>query len=494
MSTILAHHPTESARHDDLPKDVEAEAALLGAILLDSNQFDAASNITPTDFYHLPHTAIFTAMLRLRREGTPLDIVTLRGELDRGGKLDECGGVDALVALGASVPDPTNAPYYRQKVKRAAIQRQIIDASARLNHAIRMGANPDAASSDLKAALEAMQAEKADDLIPVDATTLVENFPELRPIIIEGTLRETETCNVIASSKVGKTYLALDLALSVATGRRWLGKQVKQGAVLYIDCELHPDTLAKRIHAVALARGIYGGEFSETMDVLSLRGRLRNLFELRSFFAGITKGKYAVIILDALYRLIPAGIDENSNADMTRIYNTIDNYGEKTGAAFIVVHHASKGNQSQKSVTDTGAGAGAISRAADSHLILRPHEEDDAVVIESVARSFPPSPATCLRWTYPTWSVDDSLDPERLNTESRRKPKTTPPPAWTPERFAREFITAAPSEIKLILAKARQAGLKKSEAEGLLKLAEGEGRAVFLPRIKATDPQLVKAK
>jgi len=491
VSAALAHHPTESARPDDLPKDVEAEAALLGAILLDPNQFDAASNIAPLDFYHLPYAAIFAAMLSLRREGTPLDIVTLRGELDRGGKLDECGGVDALVALGASVPDPTNAPYYGQKVKRAAIQRRTIDASARLNHAIRMGANPDTASADLKSALEAMQAEKADDLIPVEAVKMVDDFPELRPIIIEGTLRETETCNIIASSKVGKTYLALDLALSVATGRRWLGKQVKQGAVLYIDCELHPDTLAKRIHAVALARGIYGGEFSATLDVLSLRGRLKDLFELRSFFAGITKGKYAVIILDALYRLTPAGIDENSNADMTRVYNAIDNYGEKTGAAFVVIHHASKGNQSGKSITDTGAGAGAISRAADSHLILRPHDEDDAVVLESVARSFPPSPATCLRWTYPTWSVDDSLDPEQLKTESRRKPKAEPAPGWTAARFAAEFVPTTAIEAKAVAAKARGKDIPKSYAEGLLRLAESEGLVKFLPRNKSTDPQMV---
>ena len=41
----------------------------------------------------------------------------------------------------------------------------------------------------------------------------------------------------------------------------------------------------------------------------------------------------------------------------------------QTGAAFVLVHHSTKGSQAEKSVTDTGSGAGAMSRAVDSHIV-----------------------------------------------------------------------------------------------------------------------------
>ena len=60
----------------------------------------------------------------------------------------------------------------------------------------------------------------------------------------------------------------------------------------------------------------------------------------------------------AFYRFLPAGTDENANADMASLYNHIDRYAADLGCAFVLIHHSSKGNQSGKSVTDVGAGAG----------------------------------------------------------------------------------------------------------------------------------------
>jgi RecA-family ATPase len=67
-------------------------------------------------------------------------------------------------------------------------------------------------------------------------------------------------------------------------------------------------------------------------------------------------------------------VSENDNASMAAVYNAIDRYADRLGCCFVAIHHASKGSQAEKSVTDVGAGAGSMSRAADTHLILRPHE------------------------------------------------------------------------------------------------------------------------
>ncbi len=99
---------------------------------------------------------------------------------------------------------------------------------------------------------------------------------------------------------------------------------------------------------------------------------------------------------------------------MARMYNTVDGIAEATGAAAALVHHASKGNQSEKSVTDVGSGAGSISRAADTHLILRRHQEEGAYVLDLVMRSWPAAPPFCIRRRFPLWELAEDLDPAEL--------------------------------------------------------------------------------
>jgi hypothetical protein len=334
-----------------------------------------------------------------------------------------------------------------------------------------------------------------EQLSPIDAGALCREFPALRPVIIDGLLRETETANLISTSKSRKTWTMMALALCVATGRTWLGlHQVQQGNVLYIDAELHPNTFARRLHSIAQAMGILSDEFATSLKIINLRGRLRDIYGLAPVFAAIPNGMYRLVILDALYRLIPAGVDENSNSEMTPVYNAIDRYAELTGAAFAIVHHSSKGGQAEKSITDVGAGAGAQSRATDSHIILRDHEEDDVVVMEAAVRSFPPPPPVCLRWTFPVWTVAKDLDPADLRTSNRRKKRIDPeqPAAeqkieWNPKLFASTFITTEPKPQDTILARAKLS-MSGRKAADLLSLAVEDGFAHRWHPVNRKDP------
>lgn len=238
---------------------------------------------------------------------------------------------------------------------------------------------------------------------------LLVQFPRMRPAIVDGLFRQGETCNIIAAAKAGKSFLAIGLAYAIATGQDWLGYPTKQGRVLIVDNELHEETLSQRLRNVAESLEV-DTDFIE-IESISLRGQLLTLDAMHLLFDNIEPGKYDLIVFDALYRMLPKNTVENDNAAVTGLYNMIDGYAKQSGAAIVVIHHASKGNQSDKSVTDVGAGAGAISRAADSHLTIRPHDEDGLAVLEGVTRSFPsPSPKT-IRYEYPVWQVVDEIKP-----------------------------------------------------------------------------------
>ena len=175
-----------------------------------------------------------------------------------------------------------------------------------------------------------------------------------------------ETMNVIAPAKAGKSWLVNGLALSVASGRPWLDTYaVEQGNVLILDNELHHETSAHRIPRVAEAMGISLDDVGQHLFVHNLRGALKNILSLGPWFKTIESGRFSLIILDAFYRFMPIGTDENDNGALASIYNTLDAYADQLGASFCLVHHSSKGNQSGKSITDVGSGAGSQSRAAD---------------------------------------------------------------------------------------------------------------------------------
>ena len=308
---------------------------------------------------------------------------------------------------------------------------------------------------------------------------------------------------LLASPKTGKSWLVLDLAIAVATGRPWLGiKTTVPGEVLIIDNELHRETSADRIPRVAEARGVRLADIDEAIHVENLRGRLQNIHKLHSYFAALEPRRFKVIILDAFYRFMPEGCDENDNATMANIYNTIDSYADRLRCSFVLIHHSTKGSQSSKAVTDVGAGAGSQSRATDTHLVLRPHEEDGVVVLDAAVRSWPPIAPVCLSWNFPVWQPTPDLDPADLRTErSRKKRKDEAPeepaePAWDVDRFVEAFITDEPRTKAEIRSSAKeQAGLSVRRSDDLLATAEAQGlvyRWAFSrrrPLMFATQPQ-----
>ena len=213
--------------------------------------------------------------------------------------------------------------------------------------------------------------------------SMAKEYPSLREPLIDGICRLGEIVNIISKSKVGKSWMAYILALCIGTGRPWLGKfPCRRGRVLIIDNELHREVIAYRIPEVAQAMEIRKPDYDDALDVLSLRGRLRDINQIGELLCDSLHGVYGAIIIDAAYRMWPAGMSENDNAGMAGFYNTVDRYAQATGATIFLIHHATKGDQGGKDISDVGAGAGSQSRAADTHLVLRPHEAENAVVLD----------------------------------------------------------------------------------------------------------------
>ena len=252
---------------------------------------------------------------------------------------------------------------------------------------------------DLSALLgEQAKKEEPPSLQFLTARELLRQYRNMKEPLIDGLLRREEIMNIVAAPKTGKSWLVMQLTLALVTGGTWCGHECTASRVLLVDNELHRETLSCRLHRVASAMGISDDdEVLDRLTILSQRGAEKDIRLLKKYLQENSNLKFDVIIIDALYKALPKDVDENSNGQITDIYNLLDSYARTMGGAIVLVHHTSKGNQANKSITDVGSGAGAQSRSPDTHLTLRQHNIEGVVSVFCCVRSFPPVEPFCLR-------------------------------------------------------------------------------------------------
>jgi len=115
------------------PQNLEAEASVLGGILLENDAINSVLEmVIPEDFYRESHRKIFRAMINLSDRNEPVDIITLSDQLKDKGELEVVGGSAYLATLNASVPTAANVAYYARIVREKAILRHLISAATEI--------------------------------------------------------------------------------------------------------------------------------------------------------------------------------------------------------------------------------------------------------------------------------------------------------------------------------------------------------------------------
>ncbi|KQL41501.1 MULTISPECIES: replicative DNA helicase [Bacillaceae] len=219
------------------PQNIEAEQAVLGAILLDSEALISTSErLLPDDFYRAAHQKIFEAMLKIASRNEPLDVITLTSELANQGVLEEVGGVSYLNDLLASVPTASNVEYYAKSVEEKSTLRRLIRTATNIV--------TESYAPDTPVDVVLNEAEKS--ILKVAQRTNVSGFQSIKDVVFT-TFSKIETLFnqrgeitgvptgftdldrmtagfqpndliiVAARPSVGKTAFALNIAQNVAT-------------------------------------------------------------------------------------------------------------------------------------------------------------------------------------------------------------------------------------------------------------------------------------
>ena len=110
-----------------LPRNLEAEQALLGAILVNNKAFEKVSEfLRPEHFADSVHAKIFEVIAKLIQRGHVADVITLKNYFEQEGSLNEVGGHKYLVQLAECATPLTNAEYYAQFIYDKYLRRELI--------------------------------------------------------------------------------------------------------------------------------------------------------------------------------------------------------------------------------------------------------------------------------------------------------------------------------------------------------------------------------
>ena len=122
------------------PHDAEAEQAVLGSMLTDRDAVISAIEVLKEeDFYRTDNRLIYSAILNLYNRAEPIDIITVKAELESLGKFEQVGGMEYLATLPDKVPTTANATKYINIVEEKSTLRSLIKAA---NEIIDLGYDP----------------------------------------------------------------------------------------------------------------------------------------------------------------------------------------------------------------------------------------------------------------------------------------------------------------------------------------------------------------
>lgn len=162
--------------------------------------------------------------------------------------------------------------------------------------------------------------------------------------LIHGILEANTTGQMFGPSGVGKSFLKLDMGLSVATGSDWNGKSVKQGLVVNFVGEGHSGE-KRRVRAWSQHYGIYNLElFKLSRQTVDLCSDEKIVIDKIKEFERQTGHPCRMIVIDTLARHIDG--DENSSKDMMEFIKRVDRMRvEFPGSVAIIVHHTGNGEK-----------------------------------------------------------------------------------------------------------------------------------------------------
>jgi AAA domain/DnaB-like helicase N terminal domain len=360
----------------NLPASLDAERAVLGAVIIEGAGGFRKLSLRAGDFYVEHNRDVFTAAQRLDGRGDPIDLLTITEELRRMGALDRLGGQGYVALLVEQASILVNLPSYEKIVVEEATRRAYLALGERL----RYGAANGTSTADLATMTESALAEhqratrhRRPASAPI-AEILATNPEDLQTRYIVPRWIPAAAIGILAAKPgAGKGKLVQDLCIARATGGTWLGMAVAPGPALFWSGEQGKREDFRVTQALCRGRGLTADAFPHHFEVIydpELRFGSPAMVEMVT--ARLAQSPGLLIGVDSLRRAFDG--DESDSAAADAFYRTVLVPLRKAGATVLLLAHPPKTTGTMKLIADENMirGSGDWVGQIDSFLVLRP--------------------------------------------------------------------------------------------------------------------------
>jgi len=332
------------------PHDVEAEESVLGAMLLSPVALDQlADSLVASDFYVPEHRRIFTAVTRLRDQGSRVDVVTTTSALREEGADHEIAS--KLIELVANTPAASSGVYYARTVVAHAARRRLIgEGAALITAANDLVRDPADVLENHQAVLSGIGTSIL-DIEPDDVS--VEEFTNrprdaINPWVVHGLLRRGHKLIMVGGEGSGKSWIARFIAICAAYGvQPFRQERTRPIRTLIADFENPQDALFDSFEAILRHVTRYNPQ-EETVNRLWWRPQginLRNRVDLAAFENVLRVRRPDLVCMGPLYASY-----ENTSADFgwetaaREVQNILKRLIVRYNFALMIEDHAPQGD------------------------------------------------------------------------------------------------------------------------------------------------------
>ncbi len=370
-----------------VPTCPDAEAAVIGSILVDGTAFDRiASSVSTADFFTPWCRQVFAAALALCEQGRPLDSITIRESLRSIALLDD-EMESAMEQAELSVPSAASARDYADIVRDVSNRRRILEVGVRLQEASSQAPDKERAVELLSEALERVSHTPHTPIGGCDTHGPLRLIPieeymtrEIPPI--EWHWDSVVPCGavvlLVGNAKLGKTTLTRHYVRRVChaglggsggggTHAEFLGKTVVPSQMAWFPVEEAPSLFRSKLEELQLVEG--------TLFLPEPTSRPLTLGDLPILSRLVQEHRIDQIIIDP-FSDFACLEDENDAARVGAVFRSIRAFTRSTGCTVILIHHTNK----DKSGLGAVRGSTAISAGVDSVLLFDAPEGEESPV------------------------------------------------------------------------------------------------------------------
>jgi len=408
------------------PHSVNAEQGVLGSLMLDKLAWGKVAGwLAPEDFYRHDHHLIFKAMAGLTSEGKPLDVITLAETLEQLGWLAESGGLSYLASLAKETPSAANIDAYAAIVREKADLRRLGELGADIQALASVPGQRSVSEllAGMRGRFEAIDKRQREadpkqhgSFGTISAQELcAKEFPPIKWAV--PALIPAGAALLAGAPKIGKSWLALDISIAVASGGAVLGKiQVDPGTVLYLALEDNErrlkSRLLKRLGDAPIPDALHFKTEWPRLDQGAAE-RLRDWMDCHP--------DTRLVIVDTLARIRPP-----SNGKKTLYTEDYDigkpllDVARDYGVAILLVHHTKKGESDDP--LEMVSGSFGLTGGVDNVLILQRNRGTNEASLYVTGRDIEHETKYGLGWDglLAAWSLEGQGPQVGLSPERRR--------------------------------------------------------------------------